>query len=254
MRIYVLVGILGTATMPAVRGQVNIEALRSEKADSGLAGALGLNLSLRTGNVDLLELGVDGRIDYVTTNSLTLFLWNGDLGFIGGNRFTNDGLLHLRHGRPIRGPTTVEAFGQINYDKSRLLDFRALLGGGLRLGIVDTRHAGLWLGVGCMYEHEVLGLPVEATHARRTDVYRASNYLAARVAAGPRLVVAATGYAQPQVDELRDIRIVSDAGLGVTVTKTVSLAVRFKLRYDSRPPDGTAGLDTEMRNGLTIAF
>jgi hypothetical protein len=149
---------------------------------------------------------------------------------------------------------TAETFGQLNYDKSRLLDFRALWGGGLRLGIVGSRHVGLWLGVGYIYEHEVLDLPPQATHALSTNVHRASNYLAARITSGQRFVFAATAYAQPQLDDPGDIRIVNNLALAVSVTKAISLAVKFNLRYDSRPPAGTAGLDTELQNGLTIAF
>jgi len=247
-------GFLLLNALQLVQGQVNIEALRSTSSDSGLAGTLGINLALRTGNVELVELGIDGRVDYGTAKSSTLFLWRGELGFVGGDRFTNDGLLHLRHGRKTVSSVAAEVFGQTNYDKSRLLEFRALLGGGLRLGIVDARTVGLWLGVGYMFEHEVLDLPIEASHERRTDVHRASNYVAARITAGPQLVIAATGYAQPQIDDPGDIRIVNNVGIAAKITRTIALTIKFDLRYDSRPPDGIAGLDTTLRNGLTIAF
>jgi hypothetical protein len=105
-----------------------------------------------------------------------------------------------------------------------------------------------------MFEHEVLDLPSEASHARRTDVHRASNYVAARITAGPQLVIAATGYAQPQIDDAGDIRIVNNVGIAVSVTRAIALTIKFDLRYDSRPPDGIAGVDTALRNGLTIAF
>ena len=49
---------------PAV-AQVNIEALRPQRSDSGVVGTVGTELSLRTGNVSLVELGVDGRIDWL---------------------------------------------------------------------------------------------------------------------------------------------------------------------------------------------
>ena len=80
--------------------QVNIEGLRSEITDSGVVGTVGVDLSLRTGNVELVKLGLDARVDHVTSKSSTLFLVSGDLGFLGGERFTNDGLLEQLPGLP----------------------------------------------------------------------------------------------------------------------------------------------------------
>ncbi len=215
---------------------------------------IGVDLALRTGNVELLALGIDGRVEQARGNSQTLLLWNGELGFLGGDRFSNDGLLHLRHGLALDNPVALEAFGQVNYDKSRLLDFRALLGAAVRLDIVDTRQAGVRLGIGYMFEHESLNLTADAGHPVSTYVHRATSHLVARFTGESRFAFAGTTYAQPDLDDPRDIRLLSTLGFSVTITRTISVAMKFNLRYDSRPPDDTAKLDTELTNGVTVRF
>lgn len=234
--------------------QVNIEALRSAATDTGFSGTVGLNLVLRTGNVELLQLDVDGRVDYTTSHSTTFLLGRGGIGLLGSDRFSNAGLIHLRHGRDLSHFVFPEAFAQWNYDEKRLLDFRALMGGGIRLGIVQRDDIGLWIGVGYMYEHERLDLPPAAVHPTTTSVHRASNYVVVRVAGGSQFVLASTSYIQPKLDELGDIRLLSDLDLAVTISRRLSLLVRVDMRYDSRPPDEIARLDTSLKNGLSLAF
>lgn len=254
LRSILVAGTFATGLTPALNGQVNIESLRPERTDSGLTGTVGANLVVRTGNVELLELGINGRVEYLRSNSRTLLLWDGELGFLSGDRFSNDGLLHLRHGRTLDSPATLEGFAQVNYDKSRLLDFRTLIGAGVRLDIVETRRLGLRLGAGYMFEHESLSLAANAVHPAGTYVHRATSYLVARFTDESRFALASTSYAQPDLDDPRDVRVLSTLGIAVTVTRTISLAVKFDLRYDSRPPDNTAKLDTELRNGVTVSL
>ncbi len=249
-----LIAFVSVAITSPVQGQVNIEALRTEDSDSGLVGMVGVDLLLRTGNVDLVKLDVDARADHLTPRSSTLLLVNADLGFLSGDRFTNDGLLHLRHGRVVGRVATLEGFGQLNYDKARELDFRALLGGGIRFTLTDTQRSGLRVGIGCMFEHESLGLDPGAAHPQNTDVLRSSNYVVVRFTPGDRVVLASTAYAQPSIDEPADIRLLNKSGLAVAVTRSISVQIKFSLRYDSRPPDGVARLDTGLTNGVAIRF
>jgi hypothetical protein len=253
-RLGAIVAFVTKTVICTAHGQVNIEALRTESADSGLAGMVGIYLTLRTGNVDLVELDVDVRADLLTSSSSTLFLINGDFGFLSGDRFTNDGLLHLRHGRVVSSIVTVEGFGQLNYDKARDLDFRGLLGGGIRLTLTETERTGVRLGIGAMFEHESLDLTPDAAHAQTTDVLRSSNYVVVRFTPGGRIVIASTAYAQPSIDDLKDIRLLNESGVAMAITGTISLQIRFSLRYDSRPPNGVARLDTELTNGISVRF
>lgn len=148
----------------------------------------------------------------------------------------------------------LEVCGQVNYDKSRLLDFRALLGGGLRVRLVRADVADLAVGTGLVFEHESLGLPPEAGHPRATAVHRSSSYVSLRVTPAPGLVASSTGYAQPKIVDFADLRILNESGIAVAVTGQVTLRAQFELRYDSRPPDGVVRLGTKLTNGIAIRF
>ena len=64
------------------------------------------------------------------------FIGSGDLGWEGKERFSNEALAHLRYVRALGSRLHGEAFGQVNYDQSRRLDFRGLVGSGIRLALI----------------------------------------------------------------------------------------------------------------------
>lgn len=254
----VLVLVIGvgwaSVSSPPAQAQVNIESHRRERSELGFSGTLSTDLVLRTGNVEHFRLGIRGRVDYVTARTTTFIVGRGDLGFLGDNRFNNAGLVHVRHGWAWHERVMPEAYAQVNYDEPRALDARVIVGAGARLRLAETERAGLWLGTGYMYERERLDLPDTAMHPSRTSDHRWSNYLAGRLSAGAGLFLVATGYAQPRFDDFGDIRILTDLSLNISLTRMLSLAITFSLRYDSRPPDDIVSLDTELRNGITFVF
>jgi len=247
--------ILGDAWLvSAVAAQVNIEAQRQIPSDSGLSGTLAADLELRTGNVEHFRIGIAGRLDYTTRSTTTFLVGRGRLGLVGSNRFNNAGLVHLRHGWLWRSRVIPELFAQVNYDEPRRLAFRSVAGGGLRMRLTDTESVGLWFATGYMFEYERLDLPDTASHPRTTSIHRWSSYLTGRLNAGDHLTLLCTVYAQPQVDEPADFRLLSEMSLGISITQTLSLTVGFGLRWDSRPPDEVVSLDTELRNGIAVTF
>ncbi len=235
-------------------GQVNIEGQRRSSADSGFAGTLATEFELRTGNVDHFRLALRGRIDYQTSVTSTFVVGQGNLGLVGKNRFSNAGLLHVRSGWRWRPRVVPEAYAQLNYDEPQSLEFRSVVGGGIRVGLSDTEATRLWIGTGYMFEHERLDLSDTAVHPRQTSVHRWSSYVTARVRAGPNATLSATGYVQPKIDAFADVRIISDMSVAVSLTTALSFTVNFSLRYDGRPPDDVASLDTALRNGISLSF
>jgi hypothetical protein len=237
-----------------IHAQVNIESQRQVSSDSGFSGTLGTSLLLRTGNVEHFRLGVRGRVDYETSSTSTFAVGRGTVGLLGDNRFNNAGLLHLRHGRRWHPRFLVEGYAQVNYDEPRRLDLRNVVGGGIRAGIIDSASLSLWVGTGYMFEYERLDLPDTASHPRTNSTHRWSSYLAGRLTAGTSMTIVATVYTQPRFDDLADFRILSDVNFAASITGALSFTASFELRYDNRPPDDVASLDTELRNGISVAF
>jgi Protein of unknown function, DUF481 len=246
---------LATVAVPApLRAQVNIERLRRTAAGNGFSGAAGANLTARTGNVQLVLLTLNGRVDYTRPRWLAFAVGNTDVGWQGGQRFSNSGLLHVRYNYLATPAVAGEVFAQIDYDKARLLAFRAITGAGLRFTVHGTGSWRLAIGTAYMLEHERLDLPLGAPGPANTTVSRWSNYVSVSYGSAPRLATVATVYAQPRFDDFGDARILADARLAVQLVGSVSLTVSSHLRYDSQPPPSIRPVDTALTTGVTLEW
>ncbi len=245
--------VIGLAVSQA-SAQVNVEKHRRDEDGKGLSGSVELNLLARSGNVDVVAVGMGGRVDYAGEGVTTFLVGSGDLGWEGGERFSNEGLFHVRQIYRIRSRLRPEAFVQVNYDKERLLTFRGLLGGGFRMGLFRNDAVQLWLGTAYMFEREHVDLGPNAAHPRRASVSRWSNYLSLKAAFNEQTSLILTAYIQPRFNDLEDVRILNKSSLSVAVSGSVSLVTAFGVFYDSRPPDGTERVDTKLESGVELAF
>ena len=235
--------------------QVNIEALRRDAGSTGFSGALALNLEIHSGNTDLKEIGLEGRLDYNHPRVNTFVLARNDFGWEQRERFADEGLIHLRQHYPLRGRIGLEVFTQYNYDTTYLLDTRVLAGGGFRFDLIDTGGFQLWEGVSAFLEHERLGdLPEGGSHTDRNTVGRWSHYLSSRFDFNDRIASTCTVYFQPLWKSLGDTRVLGELNLEIDLAGPLVLALNFIMRYDSRPPDGISKLDTVLENGLAVTF
>lgn len=233
-------------------GQVNTEGLRRADLEPGVSGQAGVDFILRAGNVQLFLLAPSGRLDMAGERWTSFFVAQADFGWAGGERFSNQALMHLRYGYQVAERLTLEAFTQTDYDRSRRLSLRALAGGGPRLPLARSEGWELLLGTSYMFEHERLDLPPEALHPVETNAHRWSNYVTVRGGSGQRLGVVATAYAQPRFDDFGDTRVLGDARLAVQIIGALSLQVSGVVRWDGRPPDGTEKLDLSLRSGVRV--
>ena len=229
-----------------------MEKLRRLDDGKDLSGALEFDLSVRTGNVETLDVGVGGRVDHVGDTATTLFVSDGDLGWQGGRRYSNQGLAHLRQVYRRQFRVQPEFFVQSDYDKSRNLTFRGLLGAGFRTGLFSNSAAQFWWDSAYMFEHERFELGAEDDHPERTSVHRWSNYLSSRVRVEKTTAMAWTIYVQPRVDEPGDLRVLSEGD--VKLRRSLVLVTTARMRYDSRAPAKTKSLDTALKSGIALKF
>jgi hypothetical protein len=249
--------VLAVALLPLpglLRAQVNIERLRRTAAGTGLSGSTGAHLTARTGNVQLVLLTLNGRVDYVRPHWLAFAVGNTDVGWQGGRRFSNTGLLHLRYNYLVAPAVAAELFGQIDYDKARLLAFRTIAGAGPRFTVYGAKRWRVAIGTAYMLEHERLDLPPGAPGPAVTTVSRWSNYVSASYGAPPRLATVGTVYAQPRFDDFGDTRVLGDFRLAVQLVGSVSLTVSSHVRYDSQPPPGIRPVDTALTTGVALEW
>ncbi|MDH3424587.1 MAG: DUF481 domain-containing protein, partial [Gemmatimonadota bacterium] len=198
---------------------------------------------------------LNGRLNWLRGEATTLAIGEGGLGFLAGDRFSSSGLFHLRRTHWFADWIAPEWYGQINYDRPQLLDFRALAGGGVRLQFARGARGAVGAGVSLMLEHERLDLPDSATHDDRTRTVRNSTFLTLRLVAGDNLVISSTAYLQPALNDVfGDMRVLENLRVAASLSDRLALTVTFDLRYDSGPPDGIAALDTRLKTGVRFTY
>lgn len=235
-------------------GQINIEKYNNLKSTTNLNGTLSFYASAKTGNTDVQEFGMDGRVNYRGNNFYSLLIGQGEYGWNKGIEYSNNALLHLRYIREFDSIINTELFGQINYNKSRLLLFRSLTGGGLRINFISDSLTHFTFGSAYMFEHEKLDLQSNSIHKSNTNHHRWSNYFSFSQMLTNNSRFSIVIYAQPRIDKFTDLRILSENHLGVGLTDKLSVSINFSLRYDSKPPDGVKDFDTNTKLGLSFQF
>ena len=237
-----------------ISAQVNIEKFRKELYPRGFSGYIELDLSSRTGNVDLTEITIENRNDYMWKDINSFLISRGDYGWQDGKQYSNEALIHLRNVFRVTSNWQPEVFAQIDYNKERLLSFRGLFGSGLRFAIYNSNETKFWCGTAFMIEHERLDLIQVDSNEKEVTVIRWSNYLTTNIDFNELIEWTSTTYFQPLIEHFGDIRIISETNLDVKLIKQLSLIIGFQMRYDSKPPDNIKSLDTSLRNGLVMKF
>ena len=231
--------------------QVDIESLRRDD-QTGFFGSVAIDLTLRAGNVELFECGPRLSLSYGRAEDTFIFIGSGDAGWEGKERFSNEALAHLRYVRALGSRLHGEAFGQVNYDQSRRLEFRGIAGGGIRWALIAPGKSSFWLGSSLMFEHERNEVAAADDHAARTSLIRWSNYLSADIKLGETTQLAGTAYVQPAVRQFDDYRVLWDAALKVSITEALSSTTSVAFQRDSDPLNGVAGSDFSLTTGLAL--
>ena len=254
LRLLIVLAVAAAALPFPVSAQVNVEALRQDDPPLGYSGTFGGDLAVRTGNVELVQIDLNARVYRVTESVTRLMVGSGGLGLQGGSRFASSGLLHYRETYRPNERISPEWYGQLNYDRPQLLDFRMVAGGGARTSVTNGDWGDVGMGAALFLEHERLDLSDAAVHDNETTVIRGNYFLTLRLGTSENLVIATTAYLQPVVANWGDLRTLLNFRLATPVSDALDLTLSFDLRYDSRPPDAISALDTSLRTGLRYSY
>ncbi len=232
---------------PAI-AQVNTEALRLFRRESGLSGNISISFSVDLGNSNLTEFELNpnlvwrgGRHQLFLLNELTSV--STDSGSI-----LNKGFSHLRYNFDLTGRYIPELFLQAQYDHLRKLSQRYLAGGGMRIVAVRGQHFLLAFGITGMYEREQLST------GEITNFARASDYVSVKMTKKDLLSYSATIYVQPAISDFGDMRILFGSELAIAISKRLSLKTELEYLHDTKPPEDTKRYDLSIVNGLKFSF
>ena len=228
-----------------VQAQVNIEHYRGQE---GITGGASYSFNTDLGNVDVVNSGGAGNITFNTRNSTILSVFEGGVGFLRGKRYANNGVFHMRYTwkkHPVYQP---EGFIQGDYNRARKLEWRTLIGGGLRFVVRSREHYGFSFGNSLMWEREYLDLPGDDPHPDFTSVLRSSNYINLHLKS--RVTFSLTAYYQFKLADPGDVRILGTAELTTPIIGPLNQTTSLNFRTDTQPPQDVKKTDVKLSSSL----
>lgn len=231
--------------------QVDTEAMRRTAGKEGITADASLGLSLARGNTDFLKFDAGFRVDYLKKPYHVFIVSNFNRGEQSDTLYQNRAFVHLRLVRQFGTRIAVEFFTQKEFNDFIRLKDRYLIGGGLRINILQkAQKLILHQGMGMMWENEDFNDPVEG----EKNLLRSTNYLSARYLVDDRVTLSFTGYYQVDVKSCNDYRVLMGTQLLFQLRKNFSFRVKLNYRYDNDPPSNIKPYDIELTNGILLTF
>lgn len=288
----VLVGLSAFVTMlvvpTLVSAQVNAEVLRANPLREGLSGGLEGSFALARGNVELLDVGGAGRIQYQTLHpsptptdaesedagevapehptppspaplpfvAQRVFLTaSGRFSEVGGRPFVSQAFVHARWTAMWHERVGSDVFAQAQFNAFLRLTTRAVVGAGVRVEIVHEPVFMMWGGSGYMFEYDRIDVQVGAPDAPETFEHRWTSYLTMRLAVlENQLLFQNTVYYQPRFDAFEDFRFLEELEVMSRVGEAFLLGVTLDVLYDSAPPTGVSNTDLRVVSALRVSL
>lgn len=258
--------------MGSAHAQVNAEVLRPNPLRTGWSFGVDGSLAVSRGNIELLDVGGSGRVQYQTLHPLPpaeegvpaplpyisqrVFLTaSARFAERAQSAFINQAFVHGRWIAMWHERVGSDLFVQYQFNQFLRLQGRAVAGTGVRVEIVHLPMFMMWGGSGYMFEYNRISDLPGATDEPETFEHRFTNYLTMRLAVlGGRLLVQNTLYYQPRFDAFSDFRVLEEFESMAKVSEMFSLGVTLSVLHDSAPPSGVKETDLRLLSTVRLSF
>ncbi len=231
------------------QGQIlNVESFRIKTDTTGWAGQLGLNFSLTKNTKSLTAISSNVHIQYKTMKSLYLIYGNYSLLISDNENLIDNSVFHIRYNYKIDKTWRWELFVQGQKNSISKIDFRGLVGSGVRIKLSDNEKYKYHLGSTVMFEHEI------QSDRAVFDLWRWSNYFSFSIKPNDSFSFVSTTYYQPAFENFGDYRISSQNNLITKITKNFAFNTGFNLNYDTSPVAGVPKLQYNLVSGILYKF
>lgn len=259
--------LLLTLTAPEALAQVNTDSLRPAPTREGLGGGIDASVTVLGGNVNVVDVGLGGRLQTTTffpsrpedppglpwVQNLALLMGNAHYAARDGTKFLNQGLLHARFTRMWHRRVGTSVFAQHQFNEFQRLRVRSLWGTGVSLQIIRDAAFNLSGSTGYMLEHNSITVLPGAPDRPQTLEHRWSNFLGARLALWQdKLLAQSTTYFQPRFDDFADLRFLEEIEVLAKVTDTISFGTSLSVLVDTAPPTGVNTTDTRLASTVKL--
>ncbi len=204
---------------------------------------------------EILFVGAKWGIDVVGVwdQSATILIGNLNYTKLGDGPFISNGAGHIRHIFRRNGKITPETFSQLQYDRSRNMQKRLLLGAGLRWNILQGKNS-FHYGLGIMNEDEQWRM---ASSIIEKNIWKLNTYLGGEVDLTETVVFNTIFYLQTGQDHESDTfrtRATGQAEIKNQVSQRLKAKIVGELAWDQRPIIPLNNLTFEIYFGLEYNF
>lgn len=197
-----------------------------------------LAINNRSSTVDQqnVYIGVNNNVDvvYIAERSATVLISGLNYFKIGDGPLIYNGSAHLREIFRRAATLTPEVFGQIQFDESRNMELRWLLGGGYRWNVLQKKNS-LYMGLGIF--HEIERWNGEAAQVDK-ELWKLNSYFSADVKLTSTTNVNAIVYFQSgrdgAIDDFRN-RLSGQLEFKNALTNHFKLKMTSNFLLDDRP-------------------
>lgn len=230
---------------------VNLEELHLGKPKEGLSANTSLGISGAAGNSEYFDVEWTGRLQLAQQSYTRYALLQYAYGESFQRENQNSAFLHLRNIQHLTAARSWETFVQAEQDKFARLQFRGLLGGGMRWEFnVSEKADQIYFGTGGFYSYESIEREASASDSGEEQLFRGNFYLVYKRNISDNALIHSTTYYQPSLSEFSDYRLLEVAGLSVKINELLSLSLNIELTHDSAPPELVEKTDINYKSGL----
>jgi len=248
MRI-VLILCFGLLSVPLVAQIVNVEGKRNQLDQEGWHGTVDLNFDLTQNTKTVLTLGARTNVQFLKGRHRVLLLADADRDAANGTNLVDRGYNHLRYNFEFgqKRRLAFEAFNQVQYNSVQLIQYRHLIGAGLRFSLYQTDSLKLWMGSLPMFEYEELTTDIVERNVRQ------SSYLFFFFAR-KKFEFQTINYYQPNLADFSDFRLTTGTTIELGILRWLRYVSTLDLTYDSKPPVEVPNVVFTLKNGIKLEF
>jgi hypothetical protein len=219
---------------------VNIENRRIYDDTLGWSGAIDASMSQVKNDQLFLSLALRGRVQFKTKKHYYLVLLDENFSGSASATYSNAGMAHLRYAYRLQGknalkksPWKWESYAQAQYNSVLDLEYRGVLGTGIRVKFLNKEWGKMFLGSSFFIENEW----IRSSGDRYYDT-RWSNYFSWFINVSKKFSFTAATYVQPNTEGFKDFRYMGQYSMSLSVMKNLDLRAEFNGFYDAVPAPG----------------
>lgn len=231
---------------------VNIESMKSGKNNKGFSSQLGFSAAGASGNTDKLNLSVATRLNWQEDERTDFIVAEYQYGESKGTKDAEKAFIHARHIAKISDRRDWELFVQGSKNEFARLNFRGLVGLGLRFKL--DKKEKFYFGIGGFYERESIQEELGTVDELSNNTWRMNNYLVYKDKLNEQIKFSNVLYVQPAFEDFSDLRVLGQFSFLVKAGKSVNIKLSVDLGHDQNPPQNVDKTDVQYSTGLVFEF